>query len=496
MISDRAALLAAIRANPEEDTPRLMFADWLDEHGDTDRAEFIRLSCELARLEDDASDSQPVYEFIRDIDLVTRPSANWPLIDGGIHRRLTLAARTEELLQRHSDEWTPRFPKRLHLRWNGFHRGFAHRIALEDFRKKILTEAAEYIRGVVPAVTLVDRGLNDWNVKQLAEVELLGHICGLNLGDDCWAGLQEFGQRPVAAGVRAIKLDSAHPTEVVAALADAPHFTGLRTLDLSETPLPGTDAETLFRVPNLRTVKRLHIRGYQWTSDTVRALTEGGFSELVSLRLTYANLDDEAAELLASCPHLTRLRELDLGYNAITGRGVTALLCSPHLANVSFLGLESNPCGGVDAERLAAATPGGLRMLHCHGSRFRTSDVRALARCPRLRTLWYLDLDDNNLSPGVVRELVRGFKDFCPPIIWLTNNRIDDRGAALLAKWKAAQALDVLHLRYNNSITDAGIRAMLASPHLANLEGLGVDTTDPELLARLRHRFRHHGIPY
>ena len=30
MLSDRDALLAAIRANPEEDTPRLMFADWLD----------------------------------------------------------------------------------------------------------------------------------------------------------------------------------------------------------------------------------------------------------------------------------------------------------------------------------------------------------------------------------------------------------------------------------------------------------------------------------
>ena len=37
------ALLAAIRANPADDLPRLVYADWLDEHGDPDRAEFIRL---------------------------------------------------------------------------------------------------------------------------------------------------------------------------------------------------------------------------------------------------------------------------------------------------------------------------------------------------------------------------------------------------------------------------------------------------------------------
>jgi len=51
-MSDEHALLAAIRANPDEDTPRLMYADWLDEQGgesNTDRAEYIRLEIEFAR---------------------------------------------------------------------------------------------------------------------------------------------------------------------------------------------------------------------------------------------------------------------------------------------------------------------------------------------------------------------------------------------------------------------------------------------------------------
>lgn len=48
------ALYRAICANPDEDTPRLVYADWLQEHGDEDRAEFIRVQCEselrLSRL--------------------------------------------------------------------------------------------------------------------------------------------------------------------------------------------------------------------------------------------------------------------------------------------------------------------------------------------------------------------------------------------------------------------------------------------------------------
>ncbi|MBM3980407.1 MAG: TIGR02996 domain-containing protein [Planctomycetes bacterium] len=49
-MSDEKALLAAIWAHPHEDTPRLMYADWLDEHGQGERAEFIRVQIEAANL--------------------------------------------------------------------------------------------------------------------------------------------------------------------------------------------------------------------------------------------------------------------------------------------------------------------------------------------------------------------------------------------------------------------------------------------------------------
>src|SRR5438105_1256378 len=48
-----AAFLNAIRAAPEDDTARLVYADFLDEQGSpahAARAEFIRVQIELARL--------------------------------------------------------------------------------------------------------------------------------------------------------------------------------------------------------------------------------------------------------------------------------------------------------------------------------------------------------------------------------------------------------------------------------------------------------------
>lgn len=45
-----AALLRAVLANPADDAPRLILADRLDEIGQGERASFIRVQCELARL--------------------------------------------------------------------------------------------------------------------------------------------------------------------------------------------------------------------------------------------------------------------------------------------------------------------------------------------------------------------------------------------------------------------------------------------------------------
>src|SRR5437773_2457581 len=53
MTRDEAFLLDILES-PDDDTPRLVYADWLDEQGDPARAEFIRLQIETAKPSCDA----------------------------------------------------------------------------------------------------------------------------------------------------------------------------------------------------------------------------------------------------------------------------------------------------------------------------------------------------------------------------------------------------------------------------------------------------------
>jgi uncharacterized protein (TIGR02996 family) len=42
-VTDRLALLASVLASPDDDRPRLVYADWWDENGEPERAEFVRV---------------------------------------------------------------------------------------------------------------------------------------------------------------------------------------------------------------------------------------------------------------------------------------------------------------------------------------------------------------------------------------------------------------------------------------------------------------------
>jgi uncharacterized protein (TIGR02996 family) len=68
------AFLQAIKDEPEDDTPRLVLADWLEERGDP-RSELLRIQVEMARLPLDAP-----------------------------HLRV-LAPRQQQLLRQHADTW-------------------------------------------------------------------------------------------------------------------------------------------------------------------------------------------------------------------------------------------------------------------------------------------------------------------------------------------------------------------------------------------------------
>lgn len=49
-MTERECLLRAVLENPLNDVPRMVYADWLEENGEPDRAEFVRLQIELAQI--------------------------------------------------------------------------------------------------------------------------------------------------------------------------------------------------------------------------------------------------------------------------------------------------------------------------------------------------------------------------------------------------------------------------------------------------------------
>ncbi len=46
-MSEEAAFLEALKANPADDTARLVYADWLDEHDEPAKAEYLRVVAKL-----------------------------------------------------------------------------------------------------------------------------------------------------------------------------------------------------------------------------------------------------------------------------------------------------------------------------------------------------------------------------------------------------------------------------------------------------------------
>src|ERR1700735_2152995 len=94
------ALLAEILATPDDDAPRLVFADWLEEHGDIDRATFIRLQIRQAPLD-----------------------GSWQLVPVYAERN-ELERQVKELLSRHEEEWLASVPRSLRKGKAVFHRGF------------------------------------------------------------------------------------------------------------------------------------------------------------------------------------------------------------------------------------------------------------------------------------------------------------------------------------------------------------------------------------
>src|SRR5580704_8605623 len=122
-MSDRDALHAAVCANPDDDTPRLVFADWLDEHGEEKRAAFIRASVEEFRQVNADTPASAIYEFFASNLIRACVVLDWSEVDAELHK-LHTAFRTTGNSQFQPTIKSEKLPKIKGVKYDFISRGF------------------------------------------------------------------------------------------------------------------------------------------------------------------------------------------------------------------------------------------------------------------------------------------------------------------------------------------------------------------------------------
>jgi uncharacterized protein (TIGR02996 family) len=268
------AFLQAIREAPADDAPRLIYADWLEEHGQSDRAEFIRVQCRLPGLTHEISD------------------------------HALLLARAEILLRRNWNEWIGRL-RDIVGPWRD---RFGERRLEEEYHPDCLRR---FQRGFVDGVTLEA----DSFLRHAAELRLL--IPQLN-----WLLLWRAGGR-----VRAL-----------ANSAELAGVSILGFLDYFDSPLKARDAAELSASPFLHGLSVLQLGWNSLGDDGVEALAGASWlASVTEIDLTDNGLSDRAARALAASPYLGSLRTLQLRRNYITAEGVAVLTNSGNLRSLKHL---------------------------------------------------------------------------------------------------------------------------------------------------------------
>lgn len=260
------AFLRAILADPDDDAPRLIYADWLDENGDSDRAEFIRLQIALAA----GAKGDP--------------------------RRPELTRRERQLLGAHGREWAAPVAGKG-LSWT-FRRGFIEgvNVAAPTF----LSRAADlFAAAPIRHVRLVSIGPN---APRLAACPALARVASLDLA----------GCRP-------------GPGQLAVLLA-SPYLTRLETLNLRNDGLWSSGVEVLVQSRVLASLTRLELGNNQLhDAGAVRLAACPRLTRLRRLGLRWNGIGNAGAVALATSPHLSGIVTLDLRHNYVGDQGSQVL---------------------------------------------------------------------------------------------------------------------------------------------------------------------------
>ncbi|HEY1190951.1 MAG TPA: TIGR02996 domain-containing protein [Gemmata sp.] len=370
---DQRALLAAISAHPAEDTPRLAFADWLDEHADTfPLAQDVRARARFIR-DDIAMSARDEYDPARlRWELIEKPRREREPWVGATHTPEVLAPeRSGGLLRRG-------FPWWVRLRPSEF-------LANAD---RALIQAP----GGSLSFTYPDA---QWDA--LARSPHLARLGGLHVRQTQLdpRALRGLVESPHATGIEWLSAGQGGLTApALPVLAQSPLLARLTRLDLDGRPgAGGAFVNSFAQVRGPVRLRELGLVEAELSGAHLQRLLTSTASETIERLLLAGNRFGLAGhEAIARLP-LDRLRKLDLSETAPGAEGFRLLCTSFTLSRLERLGYRRNNVNGALMAELAACHEvSNLRVLDLASNAIGNAGAGALARSPHFAGLLYLNL--------------------------------------------------------------------------------------------------------
>jgi uncharacterized protein (TIGR02996 family) len=304
-MNERELLLRAVCENPDEDAPRLVFADWLQENGEEEQAEFIRLQIEIAGLPDGK-------------------------------KKLKKQEREKALLDAHGEEWAEplrsldlslvAYQKPTPRSRNGieFRRGFPYGLQIDEGKAQFADHAAKLFRcAPVQRISFY----HQWGYTKLAACPELLRLRELSLDRSGY----ETPELVVFFGSKFLK--NVTRLELIA--------------DDDNGHLAPDGIELLSKTRSLPALRHLDLShnwcGWEGDDGWVETFAKGKLSgQLESLFLRGTLIGDKAARTLAHCRRLHSLKHLDLSCNYVGEDGARAVATTKNLPKLTTLDLRQN----------------------------------------------------------------------------------------------------------------------------------------------------------
>jgi uncharacterized protein (TIGR02996 family) len=480
---DGNVLAAAVRAEPDEDLPRMAYADWLEENDDPDCANFIRAQVELARRSWD----DPERPRLLDLEARCRPAAEarYKHIPRGVSFERGFP-RTD-LYAPHLAEIAPTLHQAgpvLHIHLSAVKsrtREAAACSALEGLPCLSLESNALTGEGLITVLQspflrgLVDLDLKSTSLGPAAVREMAGlrwpRLRKLRVSRNKGRAqlLQALARAPWLGQLTDLDLSGNYIGEdELVALAREGDLGRLEALDLSALYFASTGGASFARFlshPRLGRLRRLVLGNLSLGTDHLAALASApSLTDLTDLSLTGCGLDASGVYALASARQLGRLATLDLSMSLRDDDSLRVLAEARGLPALTTLRLGDGyyAVGRATAAGLAdllhGPFVGRLRRLAVSWRQLAGGLVPALLSSPHLSGLVELDLGWCGLAADALRPLAEGAGLPNLRILRLAQNEIDD--ALALALLRRRPGLHELTLGYNGRLSE-GTRAEL-----------------------------------